>query len=300
MVKNMNNPGANNLKIWLHAFRLRTLPLALASIILGGFLAAADGRFSWTVALLSAFTAILLQILSNLANDYGDYRHGADSRHRVGPERATQSGAISPKAMKLAVILFTAMCLIAGFLLIRTENLLYYVLGLAAIGAAIAYTAGPKPYGYVGLGDLFVLLFFGFAGVMGSYYLHTHELRWDILLPSASCGLFSVGVLNINNIRDRISDKEAGKITIPVRLGDARARVYHFILLNSALLFALLFVVRRFESYWQLLFLLVLPLIAKNIVVLRQKPAPELDPYLRQMALITLLFSITFGLGNFI
>jgi 1,4-dihydroxy-2-naphthoate octaprenyltransferase len=286
-----------NIKIWLCAFRLRTLPLALASIILGGFLAAADGSFSWKVAILSVFTAMLLQVLSNLANDYGDFRHGADGGNRTGPKRATQSGAISPKAMKFAVLVLALLCLVTGFMLIRSETWVYYILGLAAVGAAIAYTAGPKPYGYAGLGDLFVLLFFGFAGVLGSYYLHTHELRWDILLPSASCGLFSVGVLNINNIRDRLSDEAAGKITIPVRLGDARARLYHFVLLNGALLCAVLFVLRRFESYWQLLFLLMLPLVARNAVIVKRKPAPELDPYLKQMALITLLFSITFGLG---
>ena len=287
-----------NAKIWLSAFRLRTLPLASASIVLGSFLAAAQEQFSWKVALLCFVTAILLQILSNLANDYGDSIHGADSKNRVGPKRATQSGAIKPSAMRRAVLIFTGLCLAAGYILIRNESLAFHAAGLAAIAAAVAYTAGPKPYGYVGLGDIFVFLFFGVIGVFGSYYLHTHSLDFAILLPASACGLFSAGVLNVNNMRDRFSDEAAGKITIPVRLGERRARIYHWLLLAGGILCAAGYAFLRYETATQWLFLISVPLFWMNATGISRKQAAELDPYLRQLAITTLIFTLTFGIGG--
>ncbi|RMF63484.1 MAG: 1,4-dihydroxy-2-naphthoate polyprenyltransferase [Calditrichaeota bacterium] len=288
-----------SLKVWLSAFRLRTLPLATASIMLGSFLAAADDAFRWQVALLCFATAILLQILSNLANDYGDTVHGADSSARVGPKRATQSGQISKAAMRRALWLFVGLSLGVGYLLVRGESIFYYLLGLAAIAAAIAYTAGPRPYGYAGLGDLFVLVFFGMVGVLGTYYLHTHRLDWTVLLPALSCGFFCVAVLNINNLRDLESDRRAGKYTIPVRLGGRRARLYHWFLLLTGLACATAYAVLNFRSPVQFLFLASVPLLLENgRRVWQQRDAAELDPQLRQMALTTLLFSLTFGLGS--
>ncbi len=287
------------LKTWIAALRLRTLPLALASIILGSFLAAAEKSFSWRVALLCVATAILLQILSNLANDYGDSIHGADSAERAGPERATQSGIISATAMRAAVLVAVALCLLVGYLLIRGESVAFYAAGLAAIAAAVAYTAGPKPYGYVGLGDIFVFLFFGIVGVFGSYFLHTHALNPVILLPAAACGFFCVAVLNINNIRDIDSDRAAGKITIPVRLGPERARFYHICLLLSGFGAAVAYLVTVYRSPWQFLFFLSLPLLLQNgIAVSRRREAAALDPYLKQMALTTLVFCVGLGIGN--
>ncbi len=287
----------NSLKIWLSAFRLRTLPLAAASIALGSFLAAYDSAFQWRVTILCFLTAVLLQILSNLANDYGDSVHGADSGNRVGPERATQSGKISTKSIRFALLVFTSLCLIVGYLLIRGESLFFHLSGLTAIAAAVAYTLGPK-YGYTGLGDIFVFLFFGLIGVFGTYYLHTHQLNFQILLPAAACGLFCAGVLNINNIRDLHSDKLAGKNTIPVRFGQRKARIYHWVLLLSALGFALIFVLLNYKNPWQFLFLITLPLVLKNAVgISLQSNAADLDPHLKQMAITTLLFSFCFGVG---
>ncbi|RMD93491.1 MAG: 1,4-dihydroxy-2-naphthoate polyprenyltransferase [Calditrichaeota bacterium] len=287
------------IKAWIYALRLRTLPLATASILLGSFLAAAEGAFRWDKALLCWLTAILLQILSNLANDYGDALHGADNPRRAGPRRATQSGMISIREMRLALIVCTLLCLFTGYLLIRDESVVFYILGIAAILAAVLYTVGPRPYGYAGLGDLFVLVFFGLVGVYGSYYLQAHRWNWLVLLPAFACGFFCVAVLNINNIRDMESDKEAGKITLAIRLGKTGARLYHWFLLLGGMLLALLYVIFNYRSTWQFAFLIITPLVLKNgRAIYTQLKAAHLDPYLKQMALITLIFCLSFGIGN--
>lgn len=294
----MKSPASNKIKIWFSAFRLRTLPLATAGIGLGSFLAAAEGAFEWSVALLCLTTAIVLQILSNIANDYGDSQHGADSRHRKGPARAVQSGRISKSGMRAALAIFVILALGVGYPLVENESLLFHVAGLAAILAAVAYTVGPKPYAYSGLGDVFVFIFFGLVSVGGSYYLQTHTLNLQVLLPATSCGIFCVAVLNVNNIRDLESDRLAGKITIPVRLGINRARFYHWTLLFLGTGSALVFTVVNFKSPWQLLFLITLPLIIINgAQITSRSEASTLDGSLRQMVLITLLFTVTFGLG---
>lgn len=292
---------------WLSAFRLRTLPLALASIGMGSFLAAAQGLFKGNIFALCALTTIFLQILSNLANDYGDTIHGADSAERAGPQRAVQSGQISPKAMLRAMILFAILSLVSGTGLLFAAFaswevfLIFFVVGILAIIAAITYTAGKRPYGYAGLGDISVLVFFGWVGVIGTYLLHTQT--WDplLLLPATSCGLFAVAVLNLNNIRDIDSDKLAGKRSIPVRIGRSKAVRYHWILLIVGILCAALYVFLRFESPWQWLFLLSIPLLWINGKAVHTKTqAAELDPFLKQMALSTLLFVLTFGIGQLI
>jgi 1,4-dihydroxy-2-naphthoate octaprenyltransferase len=292
----------NNIKLWLRAFRLRTLPLAAASIGLGSFIAASRGLFNLRVTLMCLLTTIFLQILSNLANDYGDSVHGADSKEREGPQRLVQSGSISSGEMKTAMIIFTFLSVLTGFSLIYGENLLFFIpLGLLSIIAAITYTVGAKPYGYAGLGDISVFIFFGLVGVTGTYYLQAHQFDGNILLAASACGFFSTAVLNINNIRDLNSDKLAGKNSIPVRLGPEKARIYHLFLLTAGLLSAILYTLSEFRTPWQFLFLVIVPLLiinGKNII-LKQKPA-ELDPYLKQMAITTLLFVLTFGIGNII
>jgi len=273
--------------------------LALAGISLGSFLALAADSFNWLILWLSLATAFLLQILSNLANDYGDTEHGADNDHRVGPVRAVQSGKISGPVMRSALFILIALCLAVGYFLIRGESFFYYILGLAAIGAALAYTVGPRPYGYAGLGDIFVFLFFGPVAVNGTYYLHTHLFDFLVFLPAFSCGLFCVAVLNVNNLRDIESDRLAGKNTIPVRVGVAWARKYHWILLIAGTASAIFFVVINYRSPWQLLFLITLPFFWKNgLNVSRQNDSAKLDPYLKQLALSTLLFCFSFGVGS--
>ncbi len=294
-------------KAWLSAFRLRTLPLALASIAMGSFLAAAINQMQWKIFLLSALTTIFLQILSNLANDYGDSIHGADSADRKGPKRAVQAGIISSNAMYKAMVIFSMLSFFSGIWLLYEaidswETFgLFLCIGLLAIFASITYTAGSHPYGYIGLGDISVLIFFGWVAVLGTFYLHTRFIDWWILLPATSCGLFATAVLNVNNIRDIESDKKAGKNTLPVRMGKTNAVKYHWFLLIGGLLCSLVYVNFHFENATQFLFLLVLPLLFINAKAVYQKNEPsELDPYLKQMAFTTLLFVITFGIGQVI
>ena len=293
------------IKSWIHAFRLRTLPLTLSCIGMGGFLAAAAGKFNAVIFALCCLTTILLQILSNLANDYGDYVNGADHVARKGPQRAVQSGAIAAGQMKNAVILFSILCLASGISLLLVafgvdwnSLIFFFVLGLMCIVAAIAYTIGKKPYGYAGLGDISVLIFFGLVGVMGSLYLFTKEIDWSTILPALSCGLFSIVVLNINNIRDIESDKVAGKYSIPVRIGKKNAVRYNWFLLVAGLTAAIGYSALNYQSLFQFLFLLTLPLFIRIGVAVSEKPSEELDPYLKQMALSILLFVILFGTGN--
>lgn len=296
--------AASNIKPWIHAFRLRTLPLALSSIGMGGFLAAANNAFRVDIFLLCILTTIFLQITSNLANDYGDSVHGVDGKHRQGPSRAVQSGLISSAQMRRAVILFVMLCLVSGLSLLFVSFglnwnaiLFFFGLGLLSILAAIGYTVGKRPYGYIGLGDLSVLIFFGLVGVLGSYYLFTKSFSWYELLPALSCGFFSIAVLNINNIRDIDSDRTAGKFSIPVRIGRKKSIGYHWFLLLAGITCSIIYTILTFKSPWQLIFLLTVPLFIKNGIAIGSKPSGALDPYLRQMAITTLFFVLLFGLG---
>jgi 1,4-dihydroxy-2-naphthoate octaprenyltransferase len=295
-----------NIKPWIHAFRLRTLPLSLSSIALGCFIAYYDGKINWIVCVLAATTTLFLQILSNLANDYGDSKHGVDSKERVGPERAVQSGKIKPVKMKRVVILFMILSLISGLWLIYEGTkgipfinvLIFIILGLGAITAAVKYTIGENPYGYSGFGDIFVFLFFGLAGVIGTYYLNTNSFKWELLLPASAMGFLSAGVLNLNNMRDRVNDQVSGKHTLVVKMGIEKARWYHLFLLLGSVIAGLTYMLINYHSPFQMLFLLTIPMLWINVVVVFKNTIPaELDPYLKKLAITSLLFSLAFGLG---
>ena len=296
------------LKNWLQAFRLRTLPLALTSIGMGGFLALFYEKFDLLILILSISTTIFLQILSNLANDYGDSVSGVD-KERVGELRTVQSGAITKKQMLRAIWLFVLLSLCSGLSLLyiaffsnnEGKAWQYFLgflgLGLLAIVASITYTVGKKPYGYVGLGDLSVLLFFGWVGVIGSFFLHTQIFEWDLLLPATACGLFSVAVLNLNNIRDIETDKKAGKNSIPVRLGRQKAVYYHYTILTLAFICAFAYALLHFSHWYQFVFLIVIPFLLRNAWAVGKLQGMDLDSYLKQMALTALAFVLSFGLG---
>ena len=292
---------------WISAFRPRTLPLALASILTGAFLAKSAGQLNGLVVALAALTTILLQVLSNLANDYGDSQNGADSVHREGPQRAVQSGAITPSQMKRGMWICGLLALGSGLALLWVALgaaglglfLAFLALGLAAIWAAVNYTAGSNPYGYAGFGDISVFLFFGIVGVCGTYFLQTRTLPLAVLLPAAALGCFATAVLNVNNIRDIKSDVLAGKITIPVRLGPIHARRYHWLLLILGVGCATVFVALTYHSPWQWLFALATPLFAFNAIQIWQRQeSMQIDPLLKQMALSTLVFTLLFGVGQ--
>jgi 1,4-dihydroxy-2-naphthoate octaprenyltransferase len=295
---------SNKKQAWLHAIRLRTLPLALASILMGSFMAFYNGLFRWEVFFLATLTTTLLQILSNLANDYGDSIHGADSLDRQGPIRAVQSGIISSPEMKRAMVILAILSFISGVLLLYVSIsdafliLGFMGLGLLAIFAAITYTSGSNPYGYSGLGDLSVFLFFGLVGVLGTYYLHSLELSPELILPAVSLGLFSASVLNINNIRDIESDRKAGKRSIPVRIGRKAAVIYNWLLVVVGNLSLLIFVLVE-ESWGGLLALLISPVMIKIAQGISdsKKTSPQIDPYLKKMAFTTLVWVFLFGFG---
>lgn len=296
----------NNISAWIQAIRPRTLPLALSSTILGSFIAASEKQFHWKVFILASLTTLFLQILSNLANDYGDYAKGTDTKGRLGPLRMVQSGLIKPKHMITAIRSAITLSLISGTLLIYAGTrgnstvirAFFFILGIAAIAAAVKYTIGKKPYGYIGLGDLFVFIFFGLAGVIGTYYLHTQRLRLDIFLPATSVGLLSAGVLNINNLRDIQSDKEAKKMTLVVLIGSRWAKFYHLFLLIGAITTGSLYTLLNFKSGYQWLFLITTPLLLMNILSVYRFSKPiELNTELKKLAFSTLLFSFTFGIG---
>ena len=294
------------LKMWWETARPKTLPLALASIFTGsalGYWANPQG-FNGLVMALCLLTTILLQVLSNFANDYGDHQKGSDTEERIGPLRGIQKGEISAKELKWGLILMVVASFLSGSFLIGIayENLsdlfAFAGLGILAIVAAITYTVGAKPYGYMGLGDISVLVFFGLLGVGGTYYLQTHSIDSHIILPAIGSGLLASAVLNINNLRDIEQDAKAGKNTLAVRLGAYKGRVYHCILLSVAALCYLAFAAATAISWTNYLFVLAMPLLAKHaIFVYRSQQPSELRPMLAQMSMISLLINILFSLG---
>ncbi|WP_346864469.1 1,4-dihydroxy-2-naphthoate polyprenyltransferase [uncultured Draconibacterium sp.] len=297
---------AATIKIWLHAFRLRTLPLALSSTFLGSFIAFSHDKFSWEVGVFAILTTLFLQILSNLANDYGDARKGTDNEERIGPQRVTQSGMVTMKAIKQMIAVFVTLSLISGLALMYFGlkqlpfyiAVLFFVLGISAIYAAVKYTMGKNPYGYIGLGDVFVFIYFGLVGVCGTYFLHTGTVDPWIILPASTIGLLSSGVLNLNNLRDIENDSKCGKKTLVVRIGSKSAKFYHLTLVLFAVIFSVVYTLISYKSFWQFLFVLTLPFLFSNVkTVLQNKVPVELDPELKKLALTTCAFAIAFGVG---
>lgn len=263
--------------------------------------------FSWTIFSLTLLTTLLLQILSNLANDYGDAKKGADNENRIGPERAIQSGAISPKQMLNAIILVSILALISGLALLYLafKNNLnwtfvgFFVLGIAAIAAAIKYTVGKGAYGYSGFGDLFVFIFFGLVGVVGTYFLQTNHFDWILLLPAITMGCFSVAVLNLNNMRDQVNDKAVGKNTLVVKLGRKNAKIYHGLLFVIA--YAAFPIPMLFLSPIKIWVIPVIPIAILHsihlIKVYKICDPKDFDPELKKIALSAFLFSILYWIS---
>jgi len=293
-------------KNYIKAARLRTLPLSISGIIVGSFIAYSKGYNNIYIVILALLTTIGFQIISNFANDYGDGVKGTDNENRIGPERALQSGAISPKQMLNAIIttsiitFFIALALI--YISFGEDNFLYsaifLILGITSIGAAIKYTMGKNAYGYSGFGDIFVFLFFGILSVCGSYFLFSKQLDYYIFLPAFSIGLLSTAVLNLNNMRDIENDKNAHKNTLVVKLGSSNAKKYHYFLIIGSIIFAVLYTINNYHTPFQFLFLIAYIPIGKHLVKIIKTTSPkEYDPELKKIALSTFLFAILFGLG---
>ncbi|WP_411993134.1 1,4-dihydroxy-2-naphthoate polyprenyltransferase [Agarivorans sp. DSG3-1] len=293
------------LKSWLHAARLRTLPLASASIILGSALAFSQQQFSAAVLGLALVTALLLQILSNLANDYGDAVKGLDDDSRVGPKRAIQAGLLTKQQMLRAIVVVALLSIGSGLALLAVSlgaNLQAWLgfisLGGLAIVAAMAYTMGARPYGYRGFGDISVFLFFGLLGVLGCYYLHTQSINLAVVLVATANGLLATAVLNINNLRDFKPDQQAGKLTLAVRLGETKARYYHLLLVFSALLLLAVFVAWQAPSSLAWLFALPgLALVKVANTVFTHYQHHILDQQLQATAKLSFVVALLFSIG---
>jgi len=284
------------IKVWLSAFRLRTLPLSFASIILGGALATSQFKFRVDVFSLCLLTTLFLQVLSNLANDYGDSIHGADGSHRKGPKRAVQSGAISKPVMLRAIIILAVLAFVSGVTLLlvalkeRTYLIPYFLgLGVAAIAAAILYTNGKRPYGYQGLGDISVFTFFGPVAVLGTWFLQSDVWETKFVFAAIGEGLLATGVLNVNNIRDIESDTFANKRSIPVLIGRKNALYYHFFLVIVGFL---LVNIAFFDQIGIASIALIIGF-GQHITNMRKaKSVTEYDPELKKLSLSTLLLSV--------
>ncbi len=292
-----------HIKIWIQAFRLRTLPLALSSILMGVIVSYIYHSFQWSVSVMAILTTLFLQILSNLANDFGDGVKGTDNKERLGPTRAIQSGDISASQMKVAVFIFAFLSLISGITLIFLSGIslinaaVLLAIGILAIVAAIKYTVGKKAYGYSGLGDLFVFLFFGPVAVMGTFYLNSHFLRLDLLLPSITMGLLSTAVLNLNNMRDIENDKTSGKTTFAVILGIKNAKLYHVIIVNMAFFSLMYFEFLQHLPWWNHLVFLIYPLFLIDLKKIdSEENLKNLDPFLKKTAIKILFFVLIFGI----
>lgn len=296
----------SKIKAWINAARLRTLPLAFSGILVASFLAEMAKCFSWTIFTMALLTTLLLQVLSNFANDYGDYTHGTDNENRVGPQRTVQSGAIKPKHMKRAMIITGILAFVSGISLlyislkqsIDFRFITFLIIGLIAIAASIKYTVGKSNFGYKGFGDLFVFLFFGIVAVCGTYFLYSQSLNYNIFLPAISVGLLSTGVLNLNNMRDIVNDKESGKITLVVRMGSQKAKTYHLAIILFALTSLIAFILTN-RSYIAFAFIMIpIGLLIWHLLRVYNSTEPKkLDPELKFLSLTTLITSILFGIG---
>ena len=291
---------------WVSAARLRTLPLSISGIVVGSSIAAHAGYFDIAIFSLALGTTLGLQILSNFANDYGDGVKGTDNEERIGPARALQSGLINQKEMKMAMVITAISTLFLALLLIyasfgRNEilsALIFTILGIVAIVAAIKYTVGSKAYGYRGMGDIFVFIFFGLVAVYGSYYLYSHDHEVISVFPAISIGFLSVAVLNLNNLRDRISDEKAGKYTLVVKLGDQKAKNYHYILILGAILCLLIYSVITTQELNDFIYIIAfVPLLFHLKRVVTNKDPRDLDPELKIVALSTFAVALLFALG---
>lgn len=302
------------MKHWIEAARVRTLPLSVSGILVGSFYALAKPTenvltptqvFSWKIFGLLLLTTIGLQVLSNFANDYGDGVKGTDNEDRIGPTRALQSGVISPAAMKRAIIITAFLTFLSAVWLIYTAfglqymyySLFFLALGIVAIASAIRYTVGKGAYGYKGYGDVFVFVFFGLVSTYGSFFMFSKVIDLYLLLPAIAIGFLSVGVLNLNNMRDEASDRKAGKNTIVVKMGGDNAKKYHYFLLLSAMILLLVFGFTQQFAIDQFIYVIVFfPIISHMLRVMKTKNPANLDPELKRLAISTFMVSLLLSL----
>ena len=296
------------MKKWILAARLRTLPLSLSGLILAGFIAKYEGFYQQDIFFLSLLTTLAFQVLSNFANDFGDAVKGTDD-NRVGEQRAVASGLITQKEMKVAIaimVVFSLICIAALLYVSFVPNYINYIyvfigLGVACILAAMFYTMGKKPYGYIGLGDVFVFIFFGLVAVLGGEFLYSKMFNWLNVLPAAAMGCWSVAVLNLNNMRDVENDVKNNKITIASKLGFEKSKYYQLILMTLPFVLGAAYVVNLPGKDGKLspLVFMILIFLANSIrrEIFKVKKPKDYDKYLKPVAMMALFFAILLGYG---
>lgn len=291
---------------YINSFRLRTLPLSVSGIVVGSVIALNDGFFSWSSFFLALLTSVSLQILSNIANDLGDAEKGTDNEKRLGPVRSLQAGNLSRSDYKKLILFFVLLSAISGLSLIFSAfrsffniySLLVLLVGGGAILAAIKYTVGKKSYGYSGLGDVFVFIFFGLASVLGSYFLMTSSLKYSLLLPAAAFGWLISAVINLNNMRDIENDKSCGKNTVPVKIGLSNAKIYHYTLIVLAWLCLLIYSNIEYNRMIGLLYVLVLPFFVIHMQRVSRLEGKELDSQMKLLSLSIFVLALIFSLSQ--
>ena len=293
---------------WISACRLRTLPLSISGAIVGSGIAYSRGFFDSSVFALTIATTLSLQILSNLANDYGDGIKGTDNENRIGPERALQSGKISPKQMRNAIIFNVISCLVLVICLIYTAfgakqvltSMVFICLGVLAIVAAIKYTVGASAYGYKALGDVMVFLFFGWLSVLGTYFLYTKQIDFLMLLPATTIGLLSTGVLNLNNMRDIESDKLSNKQTLAGYLGSKQSKIYHQLLVVFSMVLIGFYSFLTMNDSMYFLIIAFIPFLVHLNIIRNTINPKDYDPQLKVLALSTFLLAIIFSVCHIV
>ncbi|MEP5341281.1 MAG: 1,4-dihydroxy-2-naphthoate octaprenyltransferase [Algibacter sp.] len=292
--------------LWVSTMRLRTLPLSVSGIIIASCFAEFNGVFEWRIFILAILTTLSLQVLSNLANDYGDGIKGTDNDDRIGPDRAIQTGKITPEEMFQAIKINILVCIGFAFMLIFSAfgvkhfglTLAFFLLGIASVVAAIRYTVGEKAYGYRALGDVFVFIFFGLVSVIGCYVLYAKTIDHIVFLPACTIGFLSAAVLNLNNMRDINSDEKSNKITLAVKLGVEKVKLYHYFLIGSAMVLSLLFGILYYTSPYNFIyFITYIPIVIHLKKVSKNTEPRALNPELKKLALTTFALAVLMGVG---
>lgn len=292
------NRELSKLQIWLLASRPKTLWAAVAPVIIGTAMAFADGKGHWLSAILAGVSAVLIQVGTNLANDYFDFKKGADQGERLGPLRVTQAGLVSRRQIKLATIAAFSLALLAGLYLIWRGGWPILIIGLLSILFGILYTGGPYPLGYNGLGDIFVLIFFGLVAVGGTYYVQALEIHSYVLVAGIAPGFFSTAILTVNNLRDIHSDRRAGKRTLAVRFGETFARGEYLLSVGIASLMPVVLVFLTGRHWLSLLASLVLiPALGSVRIIMKEKPGRIFNRVLADTGKWLFIYSVLFSAG---
>ena len=283
-------------RIWLMAARPRTLPAAIAPVLVGTALAVHDDHFRALAFVAALLGAVFIQIGTNLSNDYSDARRGADTEDRLGPVRVTAGGLVPPRRVLVATYVAFGLAVLVGLYLVVVAGPELLLVGAASILAGVLYTGGPRPYGYEGLGEVFVFTFFGIVAVTGSYYVHAEALPWEAFAFAVPVGLLAAAILVVNNLRDRVTDARAGKRTLAVRLGHARTlRLYEAMVLGA---FAVVAVLGLVVSGWVWLALLALPLAVRLVATVRaHTDGPTLNAALARTGVLEAAFCVLLAAG---